>query len=178
MLAPITNSLGQRLKYYRTQRGLTQQQLADVCDITDAAIRNYERDARVPDRDTLIVISEELDVSYYALTGKYDPAELFGYVHFIMESSNLYETHPEKIDGKFALIFDVQPERDDVDIDADDYEGPTFPQSISAAMRSWCAVYEDYKAGNMTIEEYETWIARYPHSLHDDYDDENSVNDE
>ena len=54
MLDSFEATLGERIRYYRKRKGMTQKQLADLCQITEPAIRNYELDNRIPGYDTLL----------------------------------------------------------------------------------------------------------------------------
>lgn len=159
MLAPIEYSLGEKIKFYREQKGLTQKQLADVCGITDTAIRNYEKGIRTPDEETLRKIRDELDISYYTLTGKYDPLDPNAYAHFIMESSFLYNARPVEIDGKFGLIFEdgLAPESKK--------SGFTCGETISLILQHWIQSLKDYEDGKISEEQYHIWISNFPASL-------------
>lgn len=53
---------GATIKKLRKQRGLTQKQLADAVGCTDAAIRNYERNARILRGDALSKMAQALEV--------------------------------------------------------------------------------------------------------------------
>ena len=66
MKLPVDAVLGERIRFYRQQAGLTQKGLADLCGISESAIRNYELGNRVPDFLTVRNIAERLRVSYYA----------------------------------------------------------------------------------------------------------------
>ena len=50
-------TLGQQLKKYRKQHGLTQEQVADYLNIRRQTYSNYERDIRTPDPQTLSSIA-------------------------------------------------------------------------------------------------------------------------
>ena len=64
---PVDATLGEKIRFYRQQAGLTQKGLADLCEVSESAIRNYELGNRVPDFLTLKIIAEQLRVSYYAI---------------------------------------------------------------------------------------------------------------
>ena len=64
---PVDATLGEKIRFYRQQAGLTQKGLADLCEVSESAIRNYELGNRVPDFLTLKTIAEQLRVSYYAI---------------------------------------------------------------------------------------------------------------
>lgn len=61
---------GQRLKDLRKQKGLTQQQLGELIDVTKASICYYEKSLRTPTLDTLMDLSKVLDVSISYLLGQ------------------------------------------------------------------------------------------------------------
>lgn len=64
--------LAQRLKQCRKDAGLTQQQVAIYCDITETAYQNYERMTREPRLEILVRIAELFHVSLDYLVGRTD----------------------------------------------------------------------------------------------------------
>lgn len=62
---------GERIRYIRTERGLTQQQLGEMCGFSestaDVRIRQYESNKKSPKDDTLRVIAKALKVNYAAI---------------------------------------------------------------------------------------------------------------
>ncbi len=64
--------LAQRLKKCRLDKGLTQQQVAIYCDITEKAYQNYELMTRVPQLEILIKIADFYKVSLDYLVGRCD----------------------------------------------------------------------------------------------------------
>lgn len=64
--------LAKRLKECRKQKGLTQNQVAIYCDITEKAYQNYELMTREPKLEILIRIAEFFDVSLDYLVGRTD----------------------------------------------------------------------------------------------------------
>lgn len=68
--------LGERLKYLRLQKGLTQEQLAEIIGISRSALSMYELDQREPDLGTLIKIADYFSVTTDYLLGRdwKDPA--------------------------------------------------------------------------------------------------------
>lgn len=57
------NGFGQRLRTARTERGLTQRELANKLGITEQAVSKWERGANLPDTEMLDGISQVLDCS-------------------------------------------------------------------------------------------------------------------
>lgn len=60
-------TIGERIRELRQQKGLTQKQLGDKCEMADSAIRRYESDRGNPTLDTLKRIAEALEVSTFSL---------------------------------------------------------------------------------------------------------------
>lgn len=63
------NQLPTTLKMLRSERGLTQQQMADALNITSVTYLRYEKGQREPSIDTLIALAEFFDVSIDFLVG-------------------------------------------------------------------------------------------------------------
>lgn len=61
--------LGKRLKNLRLERGLTQQQLGDMINVTKVSICCYEKEERVPSLETLIDLANVLEVDLNTLVG-------------------------------------------------------------------------------------------------------------
>lgn len=55
-------NLGERLRYLREQRNLTQKQLADLASVSQATIAHIEKLTKDPSVETLRKISEALDI--------------------------------------------------------------------------------------------------------------------
>lgn len=64
--------LSQRLKECRKEKGLTQNQVAIYCDITEKAYQNYELMTREPKLEILIRIADFYGVSLDYLAGRTD----------------------------------------------------------------------------------------------------------
>ncbi|MDR2162866.1 MAG: helix-turn-helix domain-containing protein [Clostridiales Family XIII bacterium] len=59
--------IGQRIKFFREQRGLTQKQLGNGAGLLEASIRKYEIGQRNPKPDQIKKIADALGVTVYAL---------------------------------------------------------------------------------------------------------------
>ncbi|QNB45876.1 helix-turn-helix domain-containing protein [Thermanaerosceptrum fracticalcis] len=71
-------SFGERLSELRKEKGLSQQELADLFEVSKSAIAMYETDRREPDNETLKKFATFFDVSTDYLLGRTDerrPAE-------------------------------------------------------------------------------------------------------
>lgn len=63
-------TFGQRLSRIRKERNLTQQEIADRFNISAQAVSKWENDITSPDLDSLVILSEMLQVSVDELLGK------------------------------------------------------------------------------------------------------------
>jgi len=68
---------GERLKKARKKSGMTQMELAQKLNLTDATLNRYEKGHRKPDPETLSKIAEILHVSVDWLLGRTDNPEPF-----------------------------------------------------------------------------------------------------
>lgn len=59
----MKNHFSENLKYLRTKNNMTQTNLAHIIHVTHQTVSNYERNNRLCELDTLILISEIFDVS-------------------------------------------------------------------------------------------------------------------
>lgn len=55
--------IGLKIKEFRDQRGLTQKELADLIEMGNTTIANYEKGFRTPKKNTLFKIANELNVT-------------------------------------------------------------------------------------------------------------------
>lgn len=142
--------VGARIKYYRLAAGKTQKQLAEACDITEPAIRNYELGNRIPSPETLMDIAAELDVSIYALA---DPeiSALGGALHTLFRLEQAYGLSPIIINGKFSLQINPGKRKDKYNY-------------FERALGVWAKAHELVENGTWTIEDYKTWQSLYPYS--------------
>lgn len=68
--------LARRLKQCRTEKGLTQREVAIYCDLTEKAYQNYELTTREPKLEILLRIADFFDVSIDYLVGKTDQKQV------------------------------------------------------------------------------------------------------
>lgn len=69
--------LAERLKNCRKEKGLTQNQVAIYCDITEKAYQNYELMRREPKLEIIVRLAEVFDVSVDYLVGKTDAKKIY-----------------------------------------------------------------------------------------------------
>lgn len=162
---PVDATLGEKIRFYRQQAGLTQKGLADLCEVSESAIRNYELGNRVPDFLTLKTITEQLRVSYYAIADV-NLTELDGAVQALFKLEEIYGLYPVEVDGHIHFVF-----RDSVALE-DFQKNPDIAlESISAMLqqrvRSFMKACAQRDVGKLTDEEYALWKSKFPAFLED-----------
>lgn len=65
----IMNSLGERIAYWRKNRGLTQEQLAEKCSVTAQAVSKWENDLTAPDISLIVPLAEIFGITCDELLG-------------------------------------------------------------------------------------------------------------
>lgn len=66
----LTLSLGQRVKFLREQKKLSQNEFAKKCNVSPAAVCMWEKNDKSPTKNNLLQIARVLGVSYEDLTGE------------------------------------------------------------------------------------------------------------
>ena len=162
MLDSFEATLGERIRYYRKRKGMTQKQLADLCQITEPDIRNYELDNRIPGYDTLNTIASALDVNYFTLAEP-DLSSLPGAMHVLFRMEYAHGLKPIELDGKTVLTIDKQNQNTKDDL---------FQQM----MNNWLDARKRFGSGEWTEKQYEDWLIQYPTVLpHDPVEESNKV---
>ncbi len=154
--------------FYRQQAGLTQKELACLCEVSESAIRNYELGNRVPDFLTLHVIAEKLRVNYAAIAGE-KVTDLEGALQALYKLEEIYGLYPTEVDGQIHFVF-----RESVAVDKFKPDPDTVMSSPSVLLQyrvlgfmKACALHD---AGELTDEEYALWKSKFPAFLSDFYD--------
>lgn len=148
----INSRIGERIRYYRQKKGLTQKALSELCGLSEAAIRNYELGNRTPDSDTIEKIAENLEVSYHTIN---EPTieDVFGALHMLFRMEEIYGLHPEVSGSKIRLTFEhTSLLRALGNADA----------MLAQTVKTWGHKYKQYKNGKITKEEYEDWKSKFP----------------
>lgn len=90
-------TFGNRIKTLRSERKLTQKELADSLSLGESTISFYESDKREPDYDTLKKIADFFEVSVDYLMGRTDdPLDNKGYTIAAHRSDNPWDDLPEE----------------------------------------------------------------------------------
>lgn len=162
---PVDATLGEKIRFYRQQAGLTQKGLADLCEVSESAIRNYELGNRVPDFLTLKNIAEQLRVSYYAIADV-SLTELDGAVQALYKLEELYGLYPTEVDGHIRFVFRNSIALKDFQKNPDIALGSItamLQQRVRGFMKA-CALHD---AGELSDDEYALWKSKFPAFIED-----------
>lgn len=97
-------TLGDKIRKYRTLKGLTQTQLGSMVKLTGDRIRQYENDVRKPKDGKLFEIADALDINPSTLADPDfdDPTSV---MHVLFELEDIYGLHFEKVGDNYQLAF-------------------------------------------------------------------------
>lgn len=165
---PIDATLGERIRFCRQQAGLTQKELAGLCEVSESAIRNYELGNRVPDFLTLHAIAEKLRVNYAAIAGE-KVTDLEGALQALYKLEEIYGLYPTEVDGQIHFVFRDSVAVDKFKPDLDIVMGSPglLLQYRTLGFMKACALHD---AGELTDEEYALWKSKFPAFLSDFYE--------
>ncbi len=144
-----SSKVGEKIRKYRLFRKMTQKQLAELCGLSESAIRNYELGNRIPDDSTIRDISDALEIDS-ALLRDIDPNDITSMEYLFMELENIYGLVPRFIDGELHLIFE-KPSENASNIDIINH------YFLEDMLLDWCAARDAFLNGQLSLEEYETW---------------------
>ena len=167
-LLSINSTLGERIRFYRQQAGLTQKELANLCGVSESAIRNYELGNRVPDFLTLHEIAGKLRVNYAAISGE-KVTELEGALQALYKLEEIYGLYPTEVDGHIHFVFRDSVAIEDFKPDLDfilSRPGVLLQYRVLGFMKA-CALHD---VGELTDEEYALWKSKFPAYMSDFYE--------
>ena len=144
-------AIGQRIKFFRNRKGMTQKQLGEILGFlgktSDVRMAQYESEARIPKHDLVKEMAAIFDVSTHALTVP-DIDSYIGLMHTLFALEDMYGLKIGEIDGEPCLL-----------LDKSDYF--TY-SSMDKMLRAWHAEAVKLNNGEITKEEYDEWRYKYP----------------
>lgn len=143
-------AIGERIRFLRNLRGMTQKYLGMKIGFTEktAEVRmaQYENGARTPKEKMVADFANELDVSSHALTVPDIDTDI-GLMHTLFTLEDLRGLTVGEIDGELCLKLDK---------DNKAYTG------MSQMLHAWLEQAKKFKAGEITKEGYDQWRYNYP----------------
>jgi len=144
-------SIGERIRYIRNLRGMTQKYLGMALGFTektaDVRMAQYEAGARTPKEKMIADLADILEVRPQALTIP-DIDSYVGLAHTLFALEDLYGIKINNIDGELCLTLDKS-------------KGNTY-LSMFDIFHAWQQEAEKLKNGEISKEEYDAWRYTYP----------------
>jgi len=144
-------AIGERIRFIRNMRGITQKSLGTAIGFddktADVRIAQYESGTRTPKEKLVSNLANVLDVSPYALTVP-NIDSFVGLMHTLFALEDLYGLKINSIDGELCLTLDKA--------------NTTTYLSMFDMFNAWQHEAEEFRAGTITKEEYDTWRYNYP----------------
>ena len=146
-------TLGDRIRYFRTLRGLTQKyfgmRLGFPERTADIRVAQYEAGTRTPKKDLLKTMAYGLRVSPYALKAPNIDNDV-AIMHTFFALEDCVGLTVEMKGGRPILFVDPFAEQ--------------RPNFLWDALYAWAKQAEKYRSGEITKEEYDEWRYSFPHS--------------
>ena len=144
-------AIGQRIKFFRKRKGLTQKQLGEKLGFlgttSDVRMAQYESEARIPKQDLVKEMAGILDVSTHALAVP-DIDTYIGLMHTLFTLEDMYGLKISEVDGELCLCLD-KPISD--------------PGSqLDTMLHAWQKQSTMLENGEITKEQYDEWRYKYP----------------
>lgn len=144
-------TLGDRIRYFRTLRGLTQKyfgmRLGFPERTADIRVAQYEAGTRTPKKDLLETMAYGLHVSPNALKVPNIDHE-FGIMHTFFALEDSIGLNVQNINGRTVLCIDTSVGE--------------YSSSIQKMLDGWERKAQKYRSGEITKEEYDEWRYNYP----------------
>lgn len=152
-------TLGDKIRKYRTLKGLTQAQLGSMVKLTGDRIRQYENDVRKPKEGKLMEIAEALNINPTALFEP-DYCNPNSVMHTLFELEDIYGLRFEKVGKSYQLVFSK----------GDDCQNSNW---LIEGIAAWAAkrkelqpdINDSAEAITDKKEKYALWKARYPYDF-------------
>lgn len=144
-------AIGNRIKFIRNLRGLTQKDLGEAIGFkektSDVRIAQYESETRVPKDELLANIAHVLEVSPDALAVP-NIDTYIGLMHTLFALEDMYGLKINDVDGQICLTLDK-------------FNNSSYA-SLFDRFRSWHDEHEKLANGEITKEDYDNWRYTYP----------------
>lgn len=144
-------AIGQRIKFFRKRKGMTQKQLGEQLGFlgrtSDVRIAQYESEARVPKHDLVEMMADILGVSPKALTVP-DIDTHFGLLHTLFALEDIYGFKISEKEGEVCLSLD--------------HSIAPLHSEVNTMLRAWQKQSAMLENGEISREEYDKWRYTYP----------------
>lgn len=144
-------AIGQRIKFFRKRKGMTQKQLGELLGFkgrtSDVRMAQYESEARVPKQDLVNMMADILGVAPKALTVP-DIDTHFGLLHTLFALEDIYGLKISEKEGEVCLSLD--------------HDITPLLSEVDKMLRAWQKQSAMLENGEISREEYDEWRYTYP----------------
>lgn len=151
-------TIGEKIRKYRTFKGITQAALGKMVGLSGDRIRQYENDVRTPKDGKLFEIADALGVNALALSNP-DLENPNSIMHILFELEEQYGLRIDRDDNTYTLSF-IQNEHTNAN---------WLKNGLNDWIRKRNELQPDINDSDSTIEQkkrdYITWKARYPYNF-------------
>lgn len=137
--------IGEKIRKFRTEKGLSQKELAKMAGLSEPAIRNYELGNRTPSDKQIDAIAGALDINPFAIS---DP-DIESYIGVMHTLFALEEEYGAKLVCEPGATYITFPAGSD----------------LRSRLSDWGEAFAKLKDGSMTKEEYKEWKDTYPEGV-------------
>ena len=143
-------AIGQRIKFFRNRKGMTQKQLGEILGFlgktSDVRMAQYESEARIPKQELVNEMAQFLEISPHALTVP-NIDTYVGLMHTLFALEDMYGLKIGEIEGEVCLRLD---------------KSNHSYLSMFDMLHAWQTQAARMENGEISREEYDTWKYRYP----------------
>ena len=143
---------GERIKYIRNLRGLTQRELGEKIGFSgrtaDVRIAQYESEKRMPKADLMAKLANALEVVPEALDVP-NIDDYYGLIHTLFALEDTLGLTIRNIDGKLCLTLE---------------EGNHRTGFVVSMLIDWVMMKNKLRSGEITKEDYNEWRLNYKDS--------------
>lgn len=134
--------MGEKIRKFRTENGLSQKELAKMAGLSEPAIRNYELGNRTPSDKQIDAIAGALDISPFAISNP-DIESYIGVMHTLFA-----------LEEEYGATLVCEPGATYI----------TFPagSDLRSRLTDWGELYTALKEEKISEEEYKEWKDTYP----------------
>ena len=144
-------AIGERIRFFRTMRGMTQKQLGMLMGFpersSDVRMNQYEAGTRTPKADLTTSLAQALDVSPQALMVP-DIDSYIGLMHTLFTLEDVYGLTVDEKDGDVCLLVDPRKGKD--------------ADRLHEMLCAWAQEAVKLKAGEISREDYDRWRSYFP----------------
>lgn len=153
----MSSNLSTRIKELRTNKKLTQKELAEALNISTVSVSSYETGAKTPSLDMIINISQQYNVSIDWLCGLSDKMTLDNHITTYKELFRLFIT---VLDARYENKENI-PIIDTIDTETSAvcltlHDDKNFQNFFS----KWCDIFKLHCEGTIDDDLYQMWIEK------------------